>query len=107
MVKDSGASEFSDESEITSTPAEHMSERSLKHGLLSDALQYYSTIIPAFVAAVALMLLIWPFLRISTVALIMVTVASGTVAAVSFVWRYFVRYDEEYATRLSPKLPSP
>ncbi|MCH8926094.1 MAG: SUMF1/EgtB/PvdO family nonheme iron enzyme, partial [Proteobacteria bacterium] len=54
----------------------------------------------AFVAAVALMLLIWPSLRISTVALIIVAVASGGIAAVSFIWRYFVRYNEEYATRL-------
>ena len=67
MDRDNGSSEFSDESEITSTPAEHMSERSLKLGLLSNALQYYSTIIPAFIAAVALLLLMWPSLRISTV----------------------------------------
>lgn len=68
--------------------------------MLSEALQYYSTIIPTFIAAVALVLLIWPSLRISTVALIIVAVASGGIATVSFIWRYFVRYNEEYATRL-------
>lgn len=100
MDLDTGANESSDDSGSTATSLENLSESSLRYGLLSDALQYYSTIIPAFVAAVALLLLIWPSLRISTVALIIVTVTSGAVAAVSFIWRYFVRYNEEYATRL-------
>ena len=100
MDIDTGSNESSDDSESAATSVENLSESSLRNGLLSDALQYYSTIIPVFVAAVALLLLIWPSLRISTVALIIMTVTSGAVATVSFIWRYFVRYNEEYATRL-------
>ena len=73
---------------------------SLQVGRLSDALQFPSTVVPLFVAALALMFLILPLPGFSAIASIIVIVGAGSIAAASFVWRYFVRYGQDYAIRM-------
>lgn len=90
-----GASSQSADSKPLSV--ESLSVESIKKGLLSDALQHPATIIPAFLFVLWLLyLLIFSDFVLWS---IIVLIVPGMAAVGSFSWRYFVRYNEEYARR--------
>jgi uncharacterized membrane protein (DUF106 family) len=82
------------------TVVESLSEAAIKKALRSDAVQHPATILPftLFVLSIIYFVLFSPVLGGALPAIILL-VASGLVAAGAFLWRYFVRYAEEYARR--------
>lgn len=62
---------------------------------ISFALQYPTTIVPLFIAASALMLIVLEQMWPSTLLLWVVLLSGLGTSAVSFVWLYFLKYEEE------------
>ena len=75
-----------------------LSVKAVGRDMLSDAVQHPTTIVPGFVAALALIGILFfdDFWRWELVLL----VTAGATAAGSFGWRYWIRYSKEYARRV-------
>jgi hypothetical protein len=82
------------------TLVESLSEAAIKKALRSDAVQHPATILPFALCVVSIIYLVLfsPVLG-GALAAIILLIAAGIVAAGTFLWRYFVRYSEEYARR--------
>lgn len=70
----------------------------------SNALQYPSTIIPLFVAALAVMAIILEQLWLPTTVLWIVTIAMLAAAAGSFLWFYILRYEEDRRSHMQERI---
>ena len=79
---------------------ESLSEPAIKRQLLSDAVQHPATLLPlaTFVMSVLYLVLVSPILGGAPWAMVLLAV-SGILAAAGFVWRYVIRYTEEYGKR--------
>lgn len=99
MNDDSKSRDESIEGAQPITP-DDMSEASIRRELRLDALQHPATLLPLsiLVMAVIFILVLSPLFgwRWALVAII----ASGIVAIASFIWRYFLRFGQEYERRV-------
>ena len=79
---------------------ESLSEPAIRRQLLGDAVQHPATLLPltAAVLSVLYLTLVSPIVGGGLWAMVLIAV-SGILAAVGFVWRYVLRYTEEYGKR--------
>ncbi len=87
--------------EIThSSSIEILSEKTIRKALRSDALQHPATIIPlaSCLLSTIYILLYAPIFGERILAFTLI-VGSGLVATGTFFWRYFIRFDEEFAKK--------
>ena len=79
---------------------ESLSEPAIKRQLLSDAVQHPATLLPlaGFVMSVLYLMLVSPILGGGLPAMVLLAI-SGVLATAGFVWRYVLRYTEEYGKR--------
>lgn len=71
-------------------------DQPIKEGRVLGPIQYPSTIVPLFITALALVLLILALPGVPAIASIIVAAGAASIATVSFTWK-FASYNQEYA----------
>jgi hypothetical protein len=83
-----------------SSSIELLSEETIRKALRSDALQHPATIIPLAACLLSIIYIVFyaPIFGAKTIA-IALTISSGLAASGSFIWRYSIRFTEEYVKK--------
>ena len=91
---------MSQEQDRPSTQNGIQAEDHLKRELIFDALQYPTTIVPLFGVALAFIFVVIDLPGLPLIGLVTAVALMLAAAAASFIWRFFLRYEEEYGRRL-------
>ena len=91
---------MSQEQDRPSTQNGIQAEEHLKRELIFDALQYPTTIVPLFGVALAFIFVVIDLPGLPLIGLVTAVALMLAAAAASFIWRFFLRYEEEYGRRL-------
>ena len=86
---------MSREQDSPSTQNDIQAEKHLRQELMLDALQYPTTIVPLFGVALAFIFIVIELPWLPIIGLVIAIALIVAAAAVSFIWRFFMRYEEE------------
>ncbi len=103
MNEDSKPSEGMRESTQPITP-DDLSEAIIRRQIRRNALQHPATLLPLSIAVMAAIFILVLSPLFGWLWALVALIVSGTVALVSFIWRYFLRYSREYETRIENML---